>query len=190
MPLPSLATVADAAFYGYALPDADAVTWLARASVRVRRAAGFQVTSATTTVQLEVQDREIHLPSPPVTAVTSVAAVHQDDTTTPLARGALWRWNKGEIISLHTAVEIVEIVYTHGFVTSPDELIELVCSVAVRLSNTPIGMEAGVRSVTIDDYSRTFAAEAREDASVLLPGERIALDQILAVPTVHSVRSR
>jgi hypothetical protein len=190
MPLPSLATVADAAFYGYELPDDTAVTWLARASIRVRRAAGQLITSTTSTLQLTVEDWELQLPSPPITAVASVGAVAFDGTVTALVQGKDWAWNGAEVITFRTCLDRAEVVFTHGFTTVPDELIDLVCSVAVRLSNTPVGMEAGIRSVTIDDYSRTFAAEAREDAAVLLPGERTALNQILAVPSVYVVRSR
>lgn len=190
MPLPSLATVADAAYYGYVLPDADAVTWLARASVRIRRAAGFQITSAQSTVRLPPDDGLVKLPSPPVTAVASVSRVDDDGTVTALTQGRDWIWDSAETITLRTPAHLTEVLYTHGFTTVPDELVDLTCSVAVRLSNAPIGMEAGIRSVTIDDYSRTFAAEARDDAAVLLPGERQALNQILAVPTVHVVRSR
>lgn len=188
--LPSLATPEDATAYGYTLPADTAEVWLARASVRVRRAAGWAINSATSTVRLPVDHHEIVLPSPPVTAVASVAGVNPDGTTTPLTVGVDWTWDGQERIRLGPWLEQADVVYTHGFVTMPDELVELVCSVAQRLSNTPVGMEAGIRSVTIDDYSRTFAAEARTDAASLLPGEQDALDDILAVPTVWVVRSR
>lgn len=190
MPAPALATAQDAVTYGYTLPADTADAWLARASVRVRRAAGWDINSTTTTFRVPVEYDEVALPSPPVTAVTSVSSVAQDGTVTALDPVRDWYWDGAERIAFLAYVERAEIVYTHGFVTIPDTLIELVCSVAQRLSNTPIGMEAGIRSVTIDDYSRTFAAEARTDAASLLPGEQDALNSILAVPSVWVVRSR
>lgn len=190
MPLPSLATVADAQYYGYTLPDDTAAAWLARASVRVRRAAGQSITSVTSTLQMPVEYAELQLPGAPITAVASVSSVEADGTVTALVQGKDWAWDGQETITFHTAVYRAEVVFTHGFVTVPDELVDLVCSVALRLSNTPVGMEAGIRSVTIDDYSRTFAAESRLDASVLIPGELVALNQILAVPSAFVVRSR
>lgn len=190
MVLPPLATQDDAESFGYVLPSDTAVAWLARASVRVRRAAGQSINSTQSTVRFAVDGGEILMPGPPITAVASVAAVNPDMTTTALVQGVDWMWDGGEGLTLLHRCRTADVVYTHGFIALPDELVELVCSVAVRLSNTPVGMEAGIRSVTIDDYSRTFAAEARVDASCLLPGEQDALNDILAVPSVHVVRSR
>lgn len=190
MPLPSLATQADATTYGYTLPADTADAWLARASVRIRRAAGQSITSTTTTLRMPVEYDEVILPSPPITAVASVSSVGHDGTVTLLDPSKDWQWDGAERVAFLTYVETAEVVYTHGFATIPDELVELTCSVAQRLANTPVGMEAGIRSVTIDDYSRTFAAEARTDAACLLPGEQDALDDILAVPSVWVVRSQ
>lgn len=191
MALPApLATQADAVAYGYTLPTSNADAWLARASVRIRRAAGWDINSASATVRLPVEHKEIALPSPPVTAVTAVSSVGRDGTATLLDPVKQWWWDGAETVALGIRVERAEVIYTHGFPTIPDALIELTCSVAQRLANTPVGMEAGIRSVTIDDYSRTFAAEARIDAARLLPGEQDALDDILAVPTVWVVKTR
>jgi hypothetical protein len=190
MSAPPLATADDAVTYGYTLPDDTADTWLARASVRVRRAAGWDINSTTSTFRTAAEYDEVALPSPPVTDVASVSSIARDGTVAALTQGRDWYWDGAERVVLLVHAERVEVVYTHGFVTIPDSLVELVCSVAQRLSNTPVGMEAGIRSVAIDDYSRTFAAEARTDAASLLPGEQDALDGILAVPTVWLVRSR
>lgn len=190
MSLPPLATQADADTYGYTLPADTADAWLARASVRIRRTAGWAINSATHTVRFPVDDDEIVLPSPPVTDVASVARIAHDGTVTLLDPTRQWAWDGGERITLRARADLAEVVFTHGFVTIPDELVDLTCQVAQRLSNTPLGMEAGIRSVTIDDYSRTFAAEARTDAACLLPGEQDALDDILAVPTAWVVGSR
>lgn len=190
MPLPALATAADATAYGYTLPAGAEDTLLSRASVRIRRAAGWAINATTTTFRAPVEYDEVRLPSPPVTAVTTVSSVARDGTVTALDPTKDWTWDGAETICLLTYVETAEIVYTHGFDPIPDELIELTCSVAQRLANTPVGMDAGIRSVTIDDYSRTFAAEARHDAAGLLPGEKDALDDILAVPSVWVVKSK
>lgn len=189
MDLP-LASPGDALLYGYQLPADMAEARLAQASVRIRRAAGWGINSATHTVRFAVEYDEVALPSPPVTAVVSVSSVGRDGSVTALDPVRDWQWDGGERIAFLRFVERVEVVYTHGFVVIPNELVELVCSVAQRLANTPVGMEAGIRSVTIDDYSRTFAAEARQDAASLLPGEQDALDDILAMPSVWVVESK
>ncbi|MFF4417089.1 hypothetical protein ACFYY8_31600 [Streptosporangium sp. NPDC001559] len=113
-----------------------------------------------------------------------------------------WRWDGREhilnvpqrhISGWSCAWRDVNVTHTHGFVTIPDELLDLVCSVAMRLGSVPSsgGMEAGVRSETIDDYSVTYAAEVVTHASGLLPGEEESLRAWLgSAPGAYVVRSR
>jgi hypothetical protein len=190
----SLATQADAARYGYSLTAGEEEALLARASARIRRAAGKQISSVTSTATLDVsvttdQGGRVLLPGGPATAVTAVA--HTADDGGAAITG--WRWNKYDKISyLPTWADQVVVTWTHGFTTLPEELVELVCSVAQRLgtSDSSTGMEAGIRSESIDDYSVTYAAEAREDASGLLPGEQSQLARILGTPTAFVVRPK
>lgn|SRR5574341_749648 len=193
MPSLSLATVADAVRFGYTLPSGQEESALARASARLRRAAGQQISSTTSTVRLRVEDGTILLPGPPITAVASVVRLAEDGGAAVTG----WRWDGRERVNgvsvWPTTSTVwpywclpvdVNVTYTHGLVTLSDELVELVCSVAARVgaSSTATGMEAGVRSEQIDDYSVTYSAEAREDAAGLLPGERAALHALLGAP--------
>ncbi|MGR7002808.1 hypothetical protein ACU686_40500 [Yinghuangia aomiensis] len=181
-----LATPLDAERLGYDLPEGKAEQLLARASNRLRRAAGQPITSATSTVRLPVDRGEVVLPSPPVTAVTAVAVVACDQTTNPITG---WCWDGGDRIT-GVCAAAAQVTFTHGYPVVPEELVDLTCSVAERLGNTTAGMTAGVRSESIDDYSVTYAAEAVETASGLLPGELAALSEFVPTGDVAVVRSR
>lgn len=190
-----LASQADAVRLGYILEAGRESELLARASARIRRAAGQQITSITSTVRVDVENEKAHLPGGPVTAVSAVA--HTADDGGAAITG--WRWNGYNTITnlwLKPCAMQVNVTFTHGFVSSPDELVELVCSVAQRLGGEgeETGMAVGVRSETesIDDYSHsvTYAAEAREDAGSLLPGEEKELAKILGRPTAFVVKVR
>jgi hypothetical protein len=177
-PLP-LASPADAARFGYALPEGREMEMLARASARIRREAGQQITRTTSTVRLTSWRGHVTLPSPPVTAVSEVQQVAYGGTTSTITG---WQWDGYDRVNRVCGDVIV--TYTHGWDPLPDELLELVCSVASRLGATPDGggMEAGIRSESIDDYSVTYAAESLQMASGLLEGEISSLHNILGSP--------
>lgn len=177
-PLP-LASPADAARLGYTLPAGQEMEKLASASARIRRAAGQQITRTTSTVRLTSWRGHVVLPSPPVTAVTQVQQVNRDGSTTTVTG---WLWDGYDRVTGVCGDVIV--TYTHGYDPIPDELLDLVCSVAARLGTTPSGggMEAGIRSESIDDYSVTYAAESLTVASGLLEGEIASLHSILGSP--------
>lgn len=181
-PLP-LASPADAARLGYTLPVGQEMEMLARASARLRRAAGQQITRTTSTVRLTSWRGHVVLLSPPVSAVTAVLQVKWDGTTTA-ATG--WLWDGYDRVNRVCGDVIV--TYTHGLEPLPDELLDLVCSVASRLGATPAGsgMDVGIRSESesIDDYTRsvTYAAESLTMASGLLEGEVASLHSILGSP--------
>lgn len=184
----TLATRADAARLGYSLTSGEEESLLARASARIRRAAGKPITSLTSTVTLDVRNGRLLLPGGPVTAVASVTLTADDGGTTVTG----WRWNHYDKVHCLPCVDQVVVTFTHGFVTLPDELVELVCSVAQRLgtADSSTGMEAGIRSESIDDYAVTYASEAREDAAGLLPGERDELARLLGTPTAFVVAAK
>lgn len=180
MSLAPLATPEDATSYGYSLPADTALADLARASVRVRRAAGQPITPSVVTVNIRVHSRWIELPAPPVIEVQDVQEVAEDGTTTPLTG---WRWTGTYLLLPHGCAEEVQVTFQRGWVTTPDGVVELVCQVANRLANTPQGMDVGIRSTQeiIDDYtsSTTFASEQVQVAGDLLPGELQALKRAL-----------
>jgi hypothetical protein len=181
-----LATTADAEQYGYALPEADADSLLARASVRVRRAAGQPITPSVVTVEVRPESLSVQLPAPPVIEVQTVDIVAEDGTATTLTG---WRWDGTYLLLPHHCHGLrLRVTYRRGWNPVPDGVIELVCSVADRLAGTPKGMDVGIRSQTIDDYSVTFAAEQVQASGDLLPGEVTALRRELgAVPDVWVV---
>lgn len=176
MPLPALATQADAAAWGYTLPSGTADVLLARASVRIRRAAGEPITPSTVTVQLAVERRIVLLPAPPVIAVLAVQAVAADGTLSALTG---WVWD-GEKLNLPYPAILpepcrVQVTYTRGWTVVSPGIVELTCQVATRLSLTPPGMDVGVRERKVDDYSEVYAVEQLDIAGDLLPGELTAL---------------
>lgn len=176
----ALASLPDAIRLGYTLTPGEEESLLLRASIRIRRAAGRPISSTTSTVRYHVEDGAVTLLSPPITAVTTVAKTADDGGTTLTG----WRWDGSTRVRGIPWCGQVSITYTHGFVTIPDELKDLVCSVAARLgaSTGAAGMEAGIRSESIDDYSVTYAAEALTMASDLLDGEKVVLQQLLGSP--------
>lgn len=176
----SLATQPDAIRFGYTLPSGEEEFFLARASARIRRAAGQQISQTTSTVRLKVDCGTAILPGPPITAVATVAKLAADGGTTLTG----WEWDGHDRVTCIPWYKDVNITYTHGFAAIPDELVEFVCSVAARLGSAPSsgGMEAGIRSESIDDYSVTYASEAVETASGLLQGEEEQLRAFLGEP--------
>jgi hypothetical protein len=188
--LPALATVQDATDYGYTLPPATADALLSRASTRVRRAAGQPITASTSTVQLKVDDDGLTLPAPPVTAVTAVAQINDDDTTTALIRGTEWFWDGERLTFASCLVTRAQITYTHGYQTIPDDIVELVCEIANRLGAVPADVEGLLRQRSIDDYAETFATEAIAAAGDLLPSELGVIARIFGEPDVWVVKSK
>ncbi|WP_157253207.1 hypothetical protein [Nonomuraea typhae] len=188
-PLP-LASPADAVRLGYTLPSGREMEFLARASARLRRDAGRPISSTTSTVRLRVEGGKVMLPGGPVTAVSTVVRLPEDGGATLTG----WRWDGMEHIHcIPLWCADVLVTYTHGLATIPDELLDLVCSVAVRLGQTEEapGMEVGKRSESIDDYAVTYAVEAIETASGLLPGESQQLAAFLgSSPGAYVVRPR
>lgn len=49
----------------------------------------------------------------------------------------------------------VQVTYSHGYTNVPDDIVAVVLDIAGRALTNP----AGLRSVSIDDYTRTFATE-------------------------------
>jgi hypothetical protein len=185
--LPPLATQADADALGYTLPADRADGLLARASARIRRAAGQPITPSDVVWQAKPVCGEITLPAPPIVAVNAVAEVADDGTTTPLTG---WRWD-GNTLHICDEVEGVQVSYTRGWATIPDGVVELCCEVASRLAEVPTEGEGMVRQRSIDDYSVTYASEQIAAGGDLMPGELAALERELGgVPEAFVVSLR
>lgn len=167
----SFATADQAAGYGYTLPDATADGLLARATQAIRNAAGIPVTQGTATLRVRAELGELKLPSPVVTAVSSVALVNDDGTTTaetdyrPL-------FDSGWLVKILLGHQIrerdrfcglFEVAFTHGFAQIPAALIMLTGAVANRLQFTPVAAQAGVRSESVGSVSRTYGDVPGDD---------------------------
>ncbi|MER8083842.1 hypothetical protein ABTZ57_01435 [Streptomyces sp. NPDC094048] len=188
--LPPLATQADATAYGYTLPESrDPAGLLARASARVRRAAGRgALTAQTTTVRLPVSRGQVALPGAPILSVAAVLAVEPDGSTEPVEG---WQWDGEEhLLVPRCRTDRVEVEYRNGFEQIPDGLVELVCQIAYRLSQQPAQGEGMIRQTSVDDYSVTYASEQIAAAGDLMPGELQALNAVLGTPGVYLVKSR
>lgn len=168
MPLSSepIVTAADMAAFGYSAVDD---TVLMRVSTKVRRYTGQTITAATSTA---AGWSPLVLPQYPVQSVTSVT----DELGTVLDESA---WTlRGNVLTGPVCPGIndfeinlpmtgsvrqpgwVTVVYESGWDVVPDELLELICSIAARAAAGAPVAEAGLRSRTVGGESVTFAAEA------------------------------
>lgn len=64
----------------------------------------------------------------------------------------------------------VRVTYSHGYETVPDDVVAVVLDVAAKSLTNP----AGLRSVSIDDYTRTYAVETL-GGSVLSDSNKVKL---------------
>ncbi|MFJ1650101.1 hypothetical protein ACIOC2_01535 [Streptomyces sp. NPDC088337] len=186
--LPPLATSADAAAYEYQLPAGRAEGLLARASARVRRAAGRgAITAQTSEVRLPVTRGTVTLPGAPILSVSGVRAVGEDGSQ---GEQIAWVWGGDERLAVpHNLVSQVDVIYRHGFEVLPDGLVELVCQVAFRLSQQPAQGEGMLRTASVDDAAFTYASEQIAAAGDLMPGELQALKSALGTPGTWVVKS-
>jgi hypothetical protein len=72
----------------------------------------------------------------------------------------------------------LEVTYDHGFATVPDEVIELVCGVASRLTQINVAAASGVQQETAGSESVTFGFDSYKAISDLTAGEKAVLDRL------------
>lgn len=167
--LPPLATAADMVTYGYPPAD-DAV--LLRASTRVRLATPGrqQITPGSSTTVLTGIGPWL-LPQRPVVAVTQV--LDRDGVVVPAEQ-----W---ELVGQHLKTAVcapLTVAWDHGYVDMPDELVELVCSIAARLAVVPATVAAGARTEQAGGETVTWGMEAFAGTTGLTSPERAALDRL------------
>ncbi|MDX2749649.1 hypothetical protein PV413_03215 [Streptomyces scabiei] len=179
MALPPLATVADLGSLAESAPAADVQLALRWASGRVRRYVRQDITLVEDdTIDLPGGERVLKLPQRPLvvdeehplTVVelaepggVEVIAVENRDYTRlgseltrsqsyyALTRIAGWPYQR----QLGVWAPRVRVTYSHGDAEIPDDIVEIV----VDLAKMNLANPENLRSVAIDDYSRTFAAE-------------------------------
>lgn len=207
MALPLLATAADlATALQRPLDPAQADLALRRASARVRRYTN-QVLSFVSqeTIELEGGTQTLKLPQRPavVDAQNPLTVVELADFTgieyqaiegrdftrigNELTRGYPWYGARTRLMgwpfnrTLGVWTTRVRVTWSHGYQTVPDDIEDVVLDLAAMNLTNP----QGLRSESIDDYSRTFASETIGN-SQLTPDHKLALRPYKR--TAHSVR--
>lgn len=181
----ALATVEDLATYLQrdfsAAGTATASLVLDLVSAAIRSYTGQSITTATTTARLKVRGGRVRLPQGPVTAVTAV----ENTTGTTL----LHTWDHGPQIWLSSCLPIangptyagrapqyVDVTYTHGYASVPDDIKAITLQVAGRAFGATADT-TGVQSESIGGYSYSMGAAAAQGAVGFLLGERQVLDR-------------
>lgn len=214
MPDVPLATMDDAARFGYNLPaDPQGSSLLDRASTRVRLYTKQTVTRVVDdVVELRPLSGYVILPQRPADKPTDVKV---DDGLGNIYPVPFWGWNGHRVICPHQLrsglfgytwwptppaypypwlgpcicrAKQVIVTYSHGWTTVPDSVLDVVCSIANRLAAGTPGMEAGVRQEGVGDYNVTYASDALQSASGLLPGEEKTLDRIFSYPRAGTIQ--
>jgi|GEM_PF-3207658 len=179
----ALATTRDLILFGH--DPATVAPLLDRASVRVRGFLRQQVTYGSSTVTLHPPFR---LPQRPVRSVESVTR----------GGGAVAYELKGSGFLEIAGGLPVDVEYTHGFddplatysyvgyeaMPLPDDLVEIVCSIASRIANSPAALGTGVVSEGAGGESVTWGADAYRGVAQLTAAEKGALMRVYPkVPT-------
>lgn len=156
--LPPIATEADATQLGITATQQA----LTRASIRIRGWLHQQITIGQSTIT--ATGPTVRLPQRPVASVASVT----------LDGAAIAYTLKAGVVTVDTDAE-VRITYTHGFVAVPDEILELVCQVASRMSAEPAALQQGIQQATNGPFSVGYGWDAWKAQSGLTAGEKATL---------------
>ena len=178
----ALATVADLEARAGRAFSVDEVTraeaLLDGASARVRAYTGQQFDQDTTTDRLRVRNGRIRLPQRPVTAVSVIADTDGNDVA--------FTWYAGDLIDVGWSSRAdrepytystrwLDVTYTHGYATIPDDVVEVVCQMVLRAFG--VDPEAtGLSQESIGSYSYSVGTTAASGSVGLLGDERAALD--------------
>ena len=168
----NLADQATATAFGYGTISS---AMFARASARVRGYVRQQITAGTSTII--ARGPVVLLPERPVTAVTTVKDVSVPDDPYTLADDE-WVLRPGGVLESPNFGGNIEVAYSHGFATVPDEVKELVCGVAARLTQINEAAASGVMQETAGSESVTFGFDSYKAISDLTAGEKAVLDRL------------
>lgn len=132
------------------------------------------------TIRLSVKRRMVKLPQRPVVDVSAVQDVNGNDV--------LFTWENGDRLEVaHNldawsfeqwagGIKWVDVTYTHGSDPVPDQIIAVVCSVALRAFGRE-ATDSGVTQETIGSYSYGYGSTAGAGPLGLLQDERRVLDR-------------
>lgn len=158
--LPLLVSSTTALAWGFDVSDVA----LRRASARIRGHLQQDVTAGSSTIT--AHGPAFRLPQRPVTDVTSVTV-----------DGLAVEWElSGSVLSVDS-LDVVTVVYSHGFAELPDELAELVCQVASRLGAAPDAIAQGVQTQGAGPFSVGYGWDAWKAQAGLAQGEKDTLDR-------------
>jgi hypothetical protein len=162
--LPALATTAEATALGITASEPA----LLRASTRVRSFTGQDISAGTSTVTL--RGPVSRLPQRPVVSVTTV--LDED------GEAVEYEMNGSQITAESTDLLTVE--YAHGYAEGeiPDEIVELVATVASRLEQVDPSLAAGVVQEQSGSVSQTFGVDAWKGLSSLTSEEKAVLNRL------------
>jgi hypothetical protein len=157
-----------------------ALALLADASAVVRGYTGQDFTQATTTDRVQVKRGWVKLPQRPVTAVSAVRDTNNNQI--------LFQWLSGDRVQIQPnldefsnvpwqgGLKLVDVTYTHGYATVPDEIVAVVCQIAGRALGTSPDA-AALTSEGIGSYQYATGGAAASGAAGMLAGERAVLDR-------------
>lgn len=168
------------AFVGSEEARVEALLDDASASVRAYTGQHFELVE-NDEIRLQVRRGIVTLPQRPVVAVTSVADVDAVDVT--------YQWDAGDRLNLNVTplnaweieprrnrVTYVDVVYTHGYETIPEDIVRIVCNMALRAFGVP-AESSGLQQESIAGYSYAVGSAAAAGAGGMLPSERADLDK-------------
>lgn len=159
----ALATTSDAALFDLTVTDGA----LMRASARIRGHVRQQITYGASTTVLPWSNRR--LPERPVVSVESVT----DEDGAALVAGTDYELVGDRIETARTGR--LTVTYTHGLIDLPDELVELVCTMAFRLGSIPAALVAGTQQEGAGPWQHTYGFDSHKAASGLTAGEKEVL---------------
>lgn len=184
-----LATVSDAASFGYSLDPITGPGFLNRASARIRAYTGQTISRVVNdTVDLPIVRGVITLPQRPADKPTAVVIGGLN-----FLENTAWQWDSvgQRLVCVVTYVNSVNwslwdrynqnatITYSHGYAVIPDKILEIVCAVAHRLATSTDGRETGRAQESVGGVSVTYATEAVDNSATLNAGEKAILDEVI-----------
>jgi len=160
--LPPLAIPSDASLIGITATEQN----LRRASTRVRAYTKQQISAGTSLIT--GYGTAIALPQRPTRSVQSVTDRDGYDVS--------WELD-GNMLSTRRGGYLT-IAYSHGFEIIPDEIVELVCTIASRLGNIDPSAAAGVQQESGGNESVGFGFDSYNAITELATGEKRVLDRL------------
>lgn len=150
------------------------------ASATVRSYCGQDFTASTTTARLKVKRNVVRLPQRPVTDVDEVADTNGNTLTHEWVAGdrVKIQANLDDFSSVPWSSDIswVDVTYSHGYESVPDDIIAVVCQIAGRAFGTS-PEAAALSSESLGSYAYSTGGAAASGAVGMLAGERAVLDR-------------